>query len=64
MTLSNRIRIIARGVKYKTRENRGKAKQAAGRVTGNDRLRRQGRAEQLASRLHKFANRIKDAVKR
>jgi uncharacterized protein YjbJ (UPF0337 family) len=64
MTLSNRIRSFAGGVRYKARESRGKAKQAAGRATGNDRLRRRGRAEQLESRLHQFVNRIKDAIRR
>ena len=42
----------------------GRAKQTAGKATGNDSLRRQGTAEELKSRLNQFARKIKDAISR
>jgi uncharacterized protein YjbJ (UPF0337 family) len=63
MTVNARIKSIVRAVKYKAQETRGRAKQSAGRATGNDRLRREGRAEELRSRLNQFAKRIKDAIR-
>jgi uncharacterized protein YjbJ (UPF0337 family) len=42
----------------------GRAKQTAGKATGNDSLRRQGKAEELKSRLNQFARKIKDAISR
>ena len=64
MTVNARIKSIARAVKYKAQETRGRAKQTAGKATGNDRLRREGKAEELKSRLSQFAKKIKDAIKR
>jgi uncharacterized protein YjbJ (UPF0337 family) len=43
------IKGIARVVKHKVQETRGIAKQTAGIATGNDRLRREGKVEQLKS---------------
>jgi uncharacterized protein YjbJ (UPF0337 family) len=63
MTVNARIKSIVRAVKYKAQETRGRAKQSAGRATGNDRLRREGKAEELRSRLNQFAKRIKDAIR-
>ncbi len=64
MTMNARIKSIVRGVKYKAQEAEGRAKQTAGKATGNDRLRRKGRAEELKSRLNQFAKRIRDAIRR
>jgi uncharacterized protein YjbJ (UPF0337 family) len=61
MTVNGRIKSIVRVVKYKAQETRGRAKQTAGKATGNDRLRRDGRAEELKSKRNQFARRIKDA---
>jgi uncharacterized protein YjbJ (UPF0337 family) len=63
MTVNARIRNIVRVVKYKVQETRGRAKQGAGKATGNDRLRREGKAEELKSKRNQFAKRIKDAFK-
>jgi uncharacterized protein YjbJ (UPF0337 family) len=64
MTMNARIKSIVRGVKYKAQEAEGRAKQTAGKATGNDRLRRKGKAEELKSRLNQFAKKIKDAIRR
>jgi uncharacterized protein YjbJ (UPF0337 family) len=63
MTVNARIKSIVRAVKYKAQETRGRAKQTAGKATGNDRLRREGKAEELKSRLNQFTKRIKDAFR-
>ena len=63
MTVNARIKSIVRAVKYRAQETRGRAKQAAGKATGNDRLRRKGKAEELNSRLNQFTKRIKDAFR-
>jgi len=63
MTVNARIKSIVRGVKYKAQETRGRAKQRAGKATGNDRLRREGKVEALKSKRNQFAKRIKDAFK-
>jgi uncharacterized protein YjbJ (UPF0337 family) len=63
MIMSAKIKSILRDVKYKAREARGRAEQTAGKATGNDRLRREGRAEELKSRLSQFAKKIKDTIK-
>jgi uncharacterized protein YjbJ (UPF0337 family) len=63
MTVNARIKNVVRVVKYKAREISGRAKQAAGKATGNDRLRRKGKVEELKSKRNQFAKRIKDAFK-
>jgi uncharacterized protein YjbJ (UPF0337 family) len=63
MTMTSRIRGAIRGVKYKAQQTRGRAKQTAGKVTGNARLRREGRTEVRKSRLSQFAKKIRDAIK-
>lgn len=40
---------------------RGKAKEAAGKVTGDEALERQGRTDQAKSDLKDAANKVKDA---
>jgi uncharacterized protein YjbJ (UPF0337 family) len=64
MAMSARIKSMGRDLRYKAQENRGKAKQTAGKATGNDRLRRQGKSEELRSRVNQFAKKIRDAIKR
>jgi uncharacterized protein YjbJ (UPF0337 family) len=63
MTVNARIKSIVRVVKYRAQEITGRAKQTAGKATGNDRLRRKGKAEELKSKRIQFAKRIKDAFK-
>lgn len=63
MTVNARIKSIVRVVKYKAQETRSRVKQTAGKATGNDRLRREGKVEQLKSKRNQFAKRIKDAFK-
>jgi uncharacterized protein YjbJ (UPF0337 family) len=63
MTMNAKFKSIVRDVKYKAQEARGRAKQTAGRATGNDRLRGEGKAEELKSRLNQFAKRVKDAIR-
>ena len=63
MTVNARIKSIVRVVKYKAQEIRGRAKQTAGKATGNDRLRRKGKVEELASKRNQFAKRLKDAFR-
>jgi len=64
MTVNARIKSIVRVVKYKAQGISGRAKQTAGKATGNDRLRREGKVEELKSKRNQFAKRIKDAFKR
>lgn len=51
-------------VGHKGEELRGKAKKAAGRATGDEALRRQGKADQSKSNLKQAGNKIKDAFRR
>jgi uncharacterized protein YjbJ (UPF0337 family) len=64
MTMRTRIRSVIRSAKYKAQETTGRAKQRAGRATGNNRLRRQGKAEELRSRFSQAAKKIQNAVRR
>jgi|GraSoiStandDraft_16_1057320.scaffolds.fasta_scaffold572728_2 uncharacterized protein YjbJ (UPF0337 family) len=64
MTVTTRIRNFARDVKYRARKTRGRAKQRAGKATGNERLRRQGKAEVRRGRLAQLAQRVRDAIGR
>ena len=63
MTVNARIKSMVRAVKYRAQETSGKAKQTAGKAIGNDRLRREGKAEERKSKLNQIAKRIKDAIK-
>ena len=63
MTVNARIKSIVRAVRYRAQETKGRAKQTAGRATGNERLRREGKAEEFRSRLNQFTKRIKDAIR-
>ena len=64
MTMNPKIKSIVRNVKYNVQQIRGRAKQTAGSATGDDRLRRQGKAEERKGRFNQFAKRIKDAIRR
>jgi uncharacterized protein YjbJ (UPF0337 family) len=64
MNMTTRIRSIVRDVKYRARKTKGRAKEGAGKATGNARLRRQGRAEVRKSKLAQFATKVRDAVRR
>jgi uncharacterized protein YjbJ (UPF0337 family) len=64
MAMNARIKSMVRDLRYKAQENWGKAKQTAGKATGNDRLRGQGKSEELRSRVNQFAKKIRDAIKR
>jgi uncharacterized protein YjbJ (UPF0337 family) len=63
MTMNKKINSIARGVRYRAQQTRGRAKQTAGAATGNSRLRRQGKADELRSRLHNVARAITNAIR-
>lgn len=58
MTMNKKIKDVVRGVRYRAQQARGRAQQTAGAATGNSRSRRQGKADELRSRLHKVTRRI------
>lgn len=45
-------------------DNKGKAKEAAGRATGDDALERQGQTDQAKANVKKAAEKAKDALKK
>jgi uncharacterized protein YjbJ (UPF0337 family) len=47
-----------------TQELRGRAKQRTGEATGNRRLQREGRADQVKGNLKQAGEKIKDAMRR
>ena len=47
-----------------TQELRGRAKQRTGEATGNRRLQREGRADQVKGDLKQAGEKIKDAMRR
>ncbi len=50
--------------KNSTQKAKGKVKEAAGKVTGNDKLRRKGKADQTRGSLKQAGENVKDALKR
>jgi uncharacterized protein YjbJ (UPF0337 family) len=52
----NKARNATQGVK-------GKTKQAAGKATGNDRLRAKGKADEAKSKVKKTGEKLKDKVR-
>jgi uncharacterized protein YjbJ (UPF0337 family) len=60
MALNDRSRGRARN---KAQELKGQIKEAAGRATGNRRLKAQGRADQTKANLKQAAEKIKDAFR-
>lgn len=51
-------------VKSATQQAKGKVKEAAGEVTGNDRLRRKGKSDQVKAKVKQAGERVKDAFRR
>jgi uncharacterized protein YjbJ (UPF0337 family) len=47
----------------KTDEIKGRAKEAAGDITDNDRLKREGKTDQAASKVKQKTNEVVDKVK-
>jgi uncharacterized protein YjbJ (UPF0337 family) len=43
---------------------KGKIKETAGKATGNERLRRQGKADQMKGKIKQAGEKIKDALKK
>ena len=43
---------------------KGKVKEAAGKATGNGRLRRQGKADQMKGKVKQTGEKVKDALKK
>jgi uncharacterized protein YjbJ (UPF0337 family) len=50
-------------IRHKTHTAKGKGKKVAGRVTGNRRLKNQGRADQARGTLMQAVDKVKDAFK-
>jgi uncharacterized protein YjbJ (UPF0337 family) len=50
--------------KNTTQRAKGKLKEVAGRVSGNDRLRRRGKADEMKGKLKQTGEKVKDAFKR
>jgi uncharacterized protein YjbJ (UPF0337 family) len=51
-------------VKNEAQRAKGKVKEAAGKVTGNDKLRVKGKSDQTKGNLKQAGEKLKDAVKR
>ena len=47
----------------KMEEAKGRAKEAAGALTGNDDLKAEGQADQASAKIHKAADKAADAAK-
>jgi uncharacterized protein YjbJ (UPF0337 family) len=43
---------------------KGKVKETAGKTTGNERLRRQGKADQAKAKLKQTGEKVKDALRK
>ena len=50
--------------KNATQRAKGKLKEVAGKVSGDNRLRRQGTADQMMGRLKQTGEKVKDAFKK
>jgi uncharacterized protein YjbJ (UPF0337 family) len=50
--------------KNATQRAKGKLEEVAGRVSGNNRLRRRGKADQMKGKLKQTGEKVKDAFKR
>ena len=51
-------------VKNATQQAKGKLKEKAGKASGNDKLRAEGKADQVKGDLKQAAEKIKDALKK
>ena len=47
-----------------TQQAKGKLKETAGKVSGNDKLRAEGRADQVKGNLKQAGEKVKDAVRK
>jgi uncharacterized protein YjbJ (UPF0337 family) len=63
MTMSSRIKRVVRGAKRGAQVTKGRAKQVTGRAIGNDKLRREGKVEEVRGKLNRFAQKVKDTIK-
>ena len=64
MALDNRSRRTARNkTRNKAQGLKGQVKEATGRVTGNRRLKAQGRADQTKANLKQAVEKVKDAFR-
>jgi len=50
--------------KNSAQQAKGKFKEAAGKVTGNDKLRAKGKADQMKGNLKQAGEKVKDAFKK
>ena len=50
--------------KNSAQEVKGKVKEAAGKVTGNDKLRAKGKSDQMKGNLKQAGEKVKDAFKK
>ena len=50
--------------KNNTQRVKGKVKETAGKATGNDKLRRQGKADQAKAKVKQAGEKVKDAFRR
>ena len=50
--------------KNSTQQAKGKVKETAGKVSGNDKLRVEGKADQPKANLKQASEKVKDAIKR
>jgi uncharacterized protein YjbJ (UPF0337 family) len=50
--------------KNSTQRAKGKLEEVAGKVSGNNRLRRKGKADQMKGKLKQTGEKVKDAFKR
>ena len=55
---------ILKKIRHKIQTVKGRTKKSAGRVTGNRRLRTEGRTDQAAGNVKQAADKVKDAFKR
>ncbi|MGD0685283.1 MAG: CsbD family protein [Streptosporangiaceae bacterium] len=54
---------ILKKIRHKAQTTKGTAEKGAGRVTGNRRLRAEGRADQATGNVKQGADKVKDAFK-
>ena len=54
---------ILKKIRHKEQTTKGKAKKGAGSVTGNRRLKAEGRADQAEGNVKQAADKVKDAFK-
>jgi len=54
----------ANKAKNTAKQAKGQVKQAAGKVTGNDRLRVEGKADEMTGSLGQAAEKVKDAFQK